>query len=208
MNVLQVNSSARSYANDQGSHSTRLANHLTQALLASNAGLKLAVRDLSRSPHPMLDEFALRALRTPAEQRTAEEIARVALDDELLAEFQCADVIVLAAPMYNLNVSTQLKAWLDAISRAGVTFRYTPSGPVGLVNGKCVYVVTTRGGRHRDDPSDQLVPYLKALLGFLGIADLQFVYAEGLDMGPESLADAVAEARTRIDELVGGVQDA
>ena len=206
MNVLQVNSSARAYADGQGSHSTRLANDLTRALVAKSPGSRVTVRDLARTPHPMVDEFALGALRTPAEQRTREQIARVALDDELLGEFRDADVIVLGAPMYNLNVSTQLKAWLDAITRAGVTFRYTPSGPVGLVTGKAVYVVTTRGGKHRDDPSDQLVPYLQALIGFLGIADLRFVYAEGLDMGPESQASAVDEARIRIKELVSGVE--
>lgn len=202
MHLLQVNSSARIYEDGRGSHSTRLANVLTQALAAKQAGTKVTVRDLSRTPHPMLDGFALQALRTPAEQRNAEQAARVALDDTLLKEFSDADVIVLGAPMYNLNVSTQLKAWLDAISRAGVTFRYTENGPVGLVTGKTVYVVTTRGGRHRDDPSDQQVPYLQALLGFLGMRDLHFVYAECLDMGPEREARAVDEALGRIRQLV------
>ena len=198
MNILQVNSSARV----DGSHSTRLANTLVERLRAGRRDTTLTVRDLARTPQPALDEAALGALFTPAEQRTPEQAARVALDDALIAEIQAADVVVLGVPMYNFGVSTQLKNWIDAIARAKVTFAYTEKGPVGLLTNKKVYVVLTRGGLYRNTPADTQVPYLKTLFNFLGMTDVQFVYAEGLAMGPEAEQQALASARTQIDEAV------
>ena len=149
MNILQVNSSARI----EGSHSTKLANALVERIRADNPGATLTVRDLSRTPHPPLDEATLQALFTPADKRTPEQAARVALDDALIAEIQAADVVVLGVPMYNFGVPAQLKNWIDAISRAQVTFRYTANGPEGLLKGKKVYVALTRGGKYRNTPS-------------------------------------------------------
>jgi FMN-dependent NADH-azoreductase len=198
MNILQINSSARV----DGSHSTRLANELVERLRAANAGATLTVRDLARHPQPALDEAALGALFTPAEQRSPEQAARVALDDALIAEIQAADVVVLGVPMYNFGVSTQLKNWIDAIARARVTFNYTDKGPVGLLTNKKVYVALTRGGMYRNTPADTQVPYLKTIFAFLGLTDVQFVYAEGLAMGPEAEQRALASARSQIDEAV------
>jgi FMN-dependent NADH-azoreductase len=198
MNILQINSSARADA----SHSSRLANELVQRLRVSNTYATLTIRDLSRNPQPALDEAALGALFTPAEQRSAEQAARVALDDALIAEIQAADVVVLGVPMYNFGVSTQLKNWIDAIARARVTFTYTDKGPVGLLTDKKVYVVLTRGGLYRNTPADTQVPYLKTIFAFLGMTDVQFVYAEGLAMGPEAEQQALASARSQIDEAV------
>ena len=198
MNILQVNSSARV----DGSHSTRLANTLVERLRAGRSDTTLTVRDLARNPQPALDEAALGALFTPAEQRTSEQAARVALDDALIAEIQGADVVVLGVPMYNFGVSTQLKNWIDAIARAKVTFAYTEKGPVGLLTDKKVYVVLTRGGLYRNTPADTQVPYLKTLFNFLGMTDVQFLYAEGLAMGPEAEQQALASARSQIDEAV------
>ena len=107
----------------------------------------------------------------------------MALDDTLIAELKAADIVVLAVPMYNFGVPAQFKNWIDAIARAGVTFRYTANGPEGLVPGKKVYVVLTRGGIYRDTPSDTQVPYLRSFLGLLGMTDIVFIYAEGLNMG-------------------------
>jgi FMN-dependent NADH-azoreductase len=202
MNILQVNSSARVFENGHGSHSTRLANELSARLLADNASAALTVRDLARQPHPVLDETALGALFTPAEARTPEQAARVALDDALIAEIQAADVIVLGVPMYNFGVTAQLKNWIDAIARARVTFQYTEKGPVGLLTGKTVYAVLSRGGVHRGTDHDSQVPYLKSVLGFLGMTDVHFVYAEGLAMGPAAEAQALASARAEIDQLL------
>ncbi|MBX3626588.1 MAG: FMN-dependent NADH-azoreductase [Rhizobacter sp.] len=195
MNVLQINSSART----TGSHSTRLAGDIVQRLGAAT----LTVRDLGKQPLPALDEAALGALFTPAEQRTPAQAARVAQDDALIAEVQAADVLVLGVPMYNFGVPAALKNWIDAIARAGVTFKYTDKGPIGLLTGKKVYVALARGGLYRDTPADSQVPYLKSVLGFLGMTDVTFFYAEGLAMGPEAEKKALASAAAQIDAAFG-----
>lgn len=194
MNILQINTSART----QGANSTRLADAITQGLRARHPEATLELRDFAAQPHPVLDEPALTALFAPADQRTPEQAARVALDDALIAQVQRADLIVLGVPMYNFGVPVQLKTWIDAIARAGVTFRYTPEGPEGLLKGKTVYVALARGGLYRDTPNDSQVPYLKSILAFLGMTDVRFVYAEGLAMGAESAARAFAQAEAEI----------
>lgn len=195
MNILQVNSSART----DGSQSTRLASVLTERLVEQNPGATVSVRDLAQNPHPALDEQALGALFTPVDVRTPEQARRVAQDDALIGEIQAADVVVLGVPMYNFGVSTQLKNWIDAISRAKVTFQYTANGPEGLLKGKTVYVVLTRGGVYRNTPTDSQVPYLKTVFGFLGMTDVRFVYAEGLAMGTEAEQSAITSAHEQID---------
>jgi len=199
MKILQINASARS----TGANSTRLADAITARLQAQNPQAVVELRDLASHPHPVLDEAALGALFTPAEQRSAEQAARVALDDALIAQVQAVDVIVLGVPMYNFGVPVQLKTWIDAIARAGVTFRYTENGPQGLLQGKKVYVALARGGLYRDTPNDSQVPYLKSVLAFLGMTDVEFVYAEGLAMGAEGADKAFAAAQERIGELIG-----
>lgn len=198
MKILQINSSARS----EGSQSTRLANTIVERLRAAQPDAELAVRDLASNPQPALDEVALGALFTPAEQRTAEQSARVALDDALIAEVQAADVLVLGVPMYNFGITTQLKNWIDAIARAKVTFQYTANGPEGLLKGKKVYIALTRGGVYRDTHADSQVPYLKMVLGFLGMTDIEFVYAEGMAMGPEAEQKAIASALQQIEDVL------
>ena len=195
MNILQINSSARS----EGANSTRVANDITARLLAANAGAKVTVRDLATRPVPVLDEAALGALFTPVEQRTPEQAARVAIADAAIAEVQAADVLVLGVPMYNFTVTAQFKNWIDAIARAGVTFRYTENGPEGLLKGKKVYIALARGGLYRGSELDTQVPYLKAVLGFLGMTDLHFVYAEGLNMGAEAAQKGFDQAAADID---------
>ena len=195
MNILQINASARR----EGANSTKVANSVVERLKASNPAATFTLRDLAVTPHPVLDEAALGALFTPADQRSPEQAARVALDDALIAEIQAHDTIVLGVPMYNFGVPVQLKAWIDAIARAGTTFRYTATGPEGLLKGKTVYVALARGGLYRDTPNDSQVPYLKAVLGFLGLTDLRFIYAEGLNMGPEAAAKGFAQAEQDIE---------
>lgn len=190
MNILQINASARREA----ANSTRVANSIVARLQSANPEAGLTVRDLAATPHPVLDEAALGALFTPADKRTAEQAARVALDDALIAEIQAADAIVLGVPMYNFGVPVQLKNWIDAIARNGVTFRYTEQGPEGLLKGKAVYVALARGGKYRGTEADSQVPYLKTVLGFLGMTDVHFIYAEGLNMGAEAAEQGFAQA--------------
>ena len=198
MNILQINSSARR----EGSHSTRLADRLVSRLRDADPAATLAVRHLTTTPHPVLDESGLGALFTPAEQRTPEQAARVALDDALIAEVKAADVIVLGVPMYNFGVPAALKNWIDAIVRVGVTFRYTEKGPEGLLQGKKVYVALARGGKYRNTPADTQVPYLLTVLNFLGMTDVRFVYAEGLAMGADAEREAIAAAYEEIELAV------
>jgi FMN-dependent NADH-azoreductase len=198
MNILQINSSPRRTA----SHSTRVANRLVQRLQDANPEATVNVRDLGDTPHPVMDEAAFSALFTPEQRRSSEQALRVALDDGLIAELQAADVVVLGVPMYNFGVPAQLKNWIDAISRAGVTFRYGASGPEGLLKGKKVYVALARGGKYRNTPADTQVPYLTTVLSFLGMNDILYVYAEGLAMGPESEQSAIASAYEQIEDAL------
>jgi FMN-dependent NADH-azoreductase len=198
MNILQINSSARS----SGSESTRMADAIVARIKAESAGASVTRRDLGAQPHPTLDEAALQALFTPADQRTAVQAARVALDDALIAQVQAADVIVIGAPMYNFGITVQLKSWFDAIARAQVTFAYTATGPVGLLTGKKVYVALARGGIHRGAPSDTQLPHLQTFLGFLGLTDVQYVYAEGMGLGAEAVARAQAQAESEINAVL------
>ena len=195
MKILQINASARR----EGANSTKVANRVTERLQAANPGATVTLRDLAANPVPALDEAMLGALFTPAEQRSAEQAAAVAGYDALIAELQAHDAIVLGVPMYNFGVSTQLKNWIDAVARAGVTFQYTATGPEGLVKGKTVYVAFARGGIYRDTANDSQTPYLKSVLGFLGMTDLRFVFAEGLNMGPEAAAKGFAQAEADLE---------
>lgn len=197
MKILQINGAARS----NGANSTKLADSITTRLKSKHPQATVEVRDLAANPHPVLDEAALGALFTPADQRTPEQAARVALDDALIAQVQSADVIVLGVPMYNFGIPVQLKTWIDAIARAGVTFQYTANGPEGLIKGKKVYLALARGGMYRDTPNDSQVPYLKTVLGFLGMTDVECVYAEGLAMGAEGAVQSFAKAEETLDTM-------
>lgn len=194
MNILQINGSARS----EGANSTRVANDIVTRLKAADPAAKVVLRDLARDPAPVIDEAALGALFTPAEQRTPQQAARVAESDALIAEVQAADVIVIGVPMYNFSISAQLKNWIDAIARAGVTFRYTENGPEGLLKGKKVFIAFARGGRYRGTAADTQTPFLQTVLGFLGMTDIRFVYAEGLNMGEDAVKQGFAEAEADI----------
>jgi FMN-dependent NADH-azoreductase len=194
MNILQINSSVRGAE----SESTRVGNTIVAKLVAANPGAQVKVRDLAATPHPVLDDAALGALFTPADKRTAPQAARVALDDALIAEVQAADVVVLGAPMYNFGMSVQLKTWFDAIARAGVTFRYTESGPEGLLKGKKVFVAASRGGIYPED-ADPQVPHIRMLLNFVGMTGATFVYSAGQSMGPDAAAKGRADADAQVE---------
>jgi FMN-dependent NADH-azoreductase len=197
MNILQINSSIRGDA----SVSTQLATRLVERMHVAKPTSELVVRDFGKTPHPVLDEAAVVAHSTPATNRTIEQAARVALDDARVAELQVADVIVVSAPMYNFGISVQLKSWIDAIARAGVTFRYSVNGPEGLLKGKKMYIVFTRGGKYHGTPADTQTPYLRAVFGLLGITDIEFIHADGLNMGPEIQRNGLEFAHRQIDLL-------
>ncbi len=158
---------------------------------------KLTVRDLAANPLPVLDFAVATALRA-TEDLSQEQQAVVDLSDTLIEEVKAADTLVIAAPMYNFTIPTQLKNWIDLIARAGVTFKYTENGIQGLIEGKKAIVITTRGGIHKDSPTDNVTPYLRTVLGFVGITDVEFVYAEALNMGEDAAAKGISEAQSQL----------
>jgi len=154
---------------------------------------------------PHLNGETYLAMGKPTVDLTTEQKAAVALSDELIAEVEAADTIVITAPMYNFTIPSTLKAWFDHIARAGHTFRYTAQGPQGLLKGKKVIVLVARGGNYRQGPMqafDFQTGYLRAVLGFLGMTDVNFVNFEGFAMGPDAASQAFDRARAAIDELV------
>ncbi|MGX9995664.1 FMN-dependent NADH-azoreductase [Vibrio sp. JZG120] len=158
---------------------------------------KLTVRDLAANPLPVLDFAVATALRA-TEDLSQEQQAVVELSDTLIEEVKNADTLVIAAPMYNFTIPTQLKNWIDLIARAGVTFKYTENGVQGLIEGKKAIVITTRGGIHKDSPTDNVTPYLRTVLGFVGITDVEFVYAEALNMGENFAEKGISEAQSQL----------
>ncbi|ELO1774440.1 FMN-dependent NADH-azoreductase [Vibrio fluvialis] len=161
---------------------------------------ELNVRDLAAEPLPVLDISVATALRA-TEDLSEEQQKVVALSDELIAEVKAADTLVIAAPMYNFTIPTQLKNWFDLIARAGVTFKYTEAGVQGLIEGKKAVVITTRGGIHKDSATDNVTPYLKTILGFVGITEVEFVYAEALNMGEEPAAKGIESAKYQLEAI-------
>ncbi|CAO3439260.1 FMN-dependent NADH-azoreductase [Azospirillum doebereinerae] len=198
MKILQINSSART----EGAASTRIADSLVARLMDRQPGATLEVRDLAKEPAAQLDDVAVTARMTPPEARTPWQAARAAQDDALIQQLLCADIVVIGAPMYNFNISAHLKNWIDGIVKPGVTFRYTETGPVGLIGGKTVYIALTRGGFYRDTPADTPAHHLKHVFAFLGITDVHFVYAEGMARGPDVAAKAFRDADDQIIQLV------
>lgn len=198
--ILHINSSVR----HQGSISRQVTGEFINQWKATNPGGTVVERDLAAKPVPHLNEQMMGAFFTPAEQRSPEQAETIKLSDALVAELFAADVILIGAPMYNFSISSTLKAWIDHVARAGVTFKYTESGPIGLVTGKKVYVCTSRGGVYSEGPGtvmDFHETYLRGVLGFIGLTDITFLHTEGLAMGEDAVAKALTQTRAAIGEL-------
>ena len=196
----------------EASKSRLIGAEFVEAWRRAHPGTHVVERVLSGDSIPHLTQETLVAAITPAESRAPEQQAAAALADTLIEEVEAADVIVIAAPMYNFTISSPLKAWLDHIARRGRTFRYTANGPEGLLHGKTAFVTTARGGFYRgDSPAAALdfqEPYLRAMLGFLGITDVTFVHAEGLNIDPETATRGLNAARQALADLVPAAQAA
>ncbi|MDU6390756.1 MAG: FMN-dependent NADH-azoreductase, partial [Pantoea sp.] len=175
------------------SQSSQLADFYVEEAKAK--GDQVTVRDLAADPIPVLDGELVGALRPSDAPLSPRQQEALDLSNALIDELQAHDVIVIAAPMYNFNIPTQLKNYFDLVARAGVTFRYTEAGPEGLVKGKRAVILSSRGGIHKDTPSDLLTPYVKLFLGFIGITDVEFVFAEGIAYGPEVATKATDDAK-------------
>ena len=199
-NILVINSSAA--GND--SVSRVLVADAVGKLLAASPYARVTHRDLGENPPPHLIAQTLNGVRGTA--TTAPEFAARRLSDELIGELEAADTIVIGAPMYNFSVPTTLRAWFDHVLRAGVTFKYVDGAVRGLLGGKRVIVIESRGGLYSDGPAqavDFQEPYLRHLLGFVGITDVTFIHAEKIGYGPEARAAALESAKAKISEVIG-----
>jgi FMN-dependent NADH-azoreductase len=195
-NILQLTSSL----SGESGQSSRLASEFASAL-GTATGAAVLVRDLARQPVPHLTAERFAAFTTPASERTVEQQRYVADSDALIEELRRAEVLVLGVPMYNFGIPSTLKAYFDQVARAGVTFAYTADGPRGLLTGKRAYVFATRGGRYAGTEADLQTAYLRRFLAFIGILDVEFIYAEGLALGSDQREQALAAALERIDQL-------
>ncbi|WP_323844197.1 FMN-dependent NADH-azoreductase [Microbulbifer magnicolonia] len=180
--------------------SSLLADQFVKNWQARNPDGQVTSRDLAAEPVPHLDLARFQSFITPAEERTAEQKAVVSYSDALIEEIAAADVLVLGIPMYNFSVPSTLRAYFDHIARVGVTFQYTPEGPEGLLKGKKAVVFITRGGYYGEDHAQ--TAFVRQFLGFIGIADVEFVHAEGLAVGDEARDKALSAAQERIAQLV------
>ena len=195
--LLQINSSIHS----GGGQSTQLADRFVEAFLRRYPDTLLRKRELARDEVPHLTAERFRAFQLKPEERNSAQHDAVAYSDALIAELRQADVIVLGLPMYNFGVPSQLKAYFDHIARAGVTFRYTADGPEGLLKGKKAYVFAARGGVYAGNSSDTQTQYVRDFLRFLGIEEVQFVYAEGLAFGEQSRNQSLSAAASAAERL-------
>lgn len=189
-NVLRIDSSART----EGSISRDLAGKIIDKLGAD----AVAVRDLAAEPLPQVDADWIGANFTPKDDRSDAQAAKLALSDALIAEVQAADVLVIGLPIYNFGVPAALKAWADQVARAGLTFRYTENGPVGLLEGKRAIIAVASGGTEAGSPIDFATGYLKHFLGFIGITDVEFVSADRLMLDADA---SLAKANGQIEAL-------
>jgi len=180
-----------------GGQSSRLA----EEFIAQFPGARVIARDLAKQPLPHLDAERFGAFLAKAGARTPAQQQVLAESDALIAELKQANTLVLGLPMYNFGVPSQLKAYFDHIARAGVTFKYTDKGAVGLLTGKRAYVFAARGGLYQGTPRDTQTAYVRDFLAFLGITDVQFVYAEGLAISEASKTESVAKARGVLRDL-------
>jgi FMN-dependent NADH-azoreductase len=176
----------------QHSVSRELSAAIVDQLAQENPSLEIAYRDLGA--HPLPHWTPVMDAESPAAK----------LGEAVMDEFLAADILVIGAPMYNFGIPSQLKAWIDRVVQAGRTFRYTAAGPEGLAGGKRVIVASSRGGIYSTGPAaglDFQENYLRAVLGFIGIDDVQFIRAEGVNMSAEHKAKAIASARHSIGSL-------
>jgi FMN-dependent NADH-azoreductase len=201
--ILYVSSSPRGSA----SYSNRVAARVIRELRQANPQTTVTVRDLAQDPPPHIDVDFVAATRSADGPRTERQRAILAQSDALVAELFAADIIVIAAPMSNFSVATTLKSWFDYIARAGRTFSYSEAGPKGLVTGKRVIVVSASGGVYSGENAafDFQVPWLRNMLGLLGMTDVEVIRIEGTALGPEATDKALERANAHARDLVGAL---
>lgn len=198
MQILRIDSATTG----ENSVSRKLTAAIAEHFREKHPDAKWIERDFATDPLPHLDRASTGAIRQPPE--THDEAMKAVFDKEraVLDEFLASDIVILGAPMYNFSVPSSIKAWLDRLGAPGVTFRYSEAGPEGLAGGRRVIVASSRGGQYEmDGPFEHQETYLRDLFGFIGITDVEFIRAEKTGFGPEAVAEALAQAQERIDQL-------
>jgi len=196
--LLKINTSIFS---DKG-ESSQLADQYVAAWQAKNPDGKVVSRDLASDPIPHLDAARFLAFVAAPEERTAAQQAVVAFSDALIAELKAADEVVIGLPLYNFGVPSTFKAYFDHVSRAGVTFSFTEAGPVGLLDDKKVIVFATRGGYYANTPKDTQTAFVKNFFSLIGITQVEFIYAEGLNVGDAAKAAALSSAQEKLAQRI------
>ena len=208
MKLVAISSSQ----NTAGSVSRELVGFFAETFAGEFGSSQVKFRDIGETSPPHLDQEMIAAIFTPDDQRSAAQRQALAHSDALVDELIDADAIVIGAPMHNFSISSPLKAWIDHVVRAGRTFNYTETGPKGHLTGKKVFVLTARGGDYSEGsfmaPMDHQEPYLRTVLGFIGLDDVTFIHAQGLAMGEEARGHAIAGARAAIAGAVASLADA
>jgi len=197
--ILHIDSSL----NGDNAVAAQLTQKWLENIRQQGANIQVSQRDLSSADLPHLTGEQHAGFNAPEAERTPHQQLAIELSDNLISELRAADTIVLGVPLYNFGIPSSLKAWIDHVARSGETFNYTSEGPVGTLTGKKVIVIATRGGVYAGSPNDNQTPYLKQVLGFIGLTDVEFVYAEGLAMSgrrEESIANAEAQLNALASE--------
>jgi len=198
--ILLITSSPRS-----ASYSTRIARSLAEQLASIESDASITVRDLAREPLPHIDDSFAAARDVPPENQTPAQKETLALSDKLLKELFAADTIIIAAGMINFGIPSTLKAYIDHIARPRVTFRYSEKGPEGLVKGKKVYLVVARGGVYGHGPMQAFNfqdTYLRTVLSFIGLNDIEVITVEGVGLGAEPAQRAIGKAMAQVSAIV------
>jgi FMN-dependent NADH-azoreductase len=200
-NILLILGSPR----ERASYSHQIGRRVVDDLKSRYPSAKVVVRNLAKEPLPDVEDAFVTGRVLAPDKRSAAEAEALALSDVMVAELMAADVLVLASPMHNFGISASVKKWIDQIVRPGVTFSYSDKGPLGLVQGKKIILVLARGGIYAEAPMKQYdfqEPYLRAVLGFIGMTDVEVVRIEGVAMGDDAIRNAVTSAKAQADDVV------
>lgn len=198
--ILLVTSSPRGGA----SHSTRVATDLALKLRDADPRQRIVIRDLVAEPLPHIDPDYASGIYTPAEARSQRQADAVAVSDAVLDELVSADTVILATGMINFNIASTLKSWIDHVARSGKSFAYGENGPKGLLTGKKVYIVLSSGGIYSQGGATQMdhaTPYLRSVLAFMGMTDVEIIRVEGVAMGAGATDSALEKAAARIEAI-------
>jgi FMN-dependent NADH-azoreductase len=189
----------------RASYSHQIGRRIVDDLKSRYPAAKVVVRNLAKEPLPDVGDAFVTGRVLAQDKRSPAEAEALALSDVMVAELMAADVLVLATPMHNFGISASVKAWIDQIVRPGVTFSYSDKGPLGLVKGKKVILVLARGGIYTEGPMKQYdfqEPYLRTVLGFIGMTDVDVVRIEGVALGDDAVRNAVTSAKAKADDVV------